>query len=64
MPADRPLDPSGDPESARETLARMAAGGTTTLSARFIHRSLEHYLEQIHALAELSPACQSRRNRW
>jgi hypothetical protein len=31
----------------------MAAGGTTTLSARFVHHSLEHYLEQIHALAEM-----------
>ena len=31
----------------------MAAAGTTTLSARFIHHSFEHYLEQIHALAEL-----------
>ena len=32
----------------------MAAGGTTTLSARFVHHSLEHYLEQIHALVELN----------
>jgi probable F420-dependent oxidoreductase len=55
MPADHALDPVGDPESARETLSRMAVGGTTTLSARFVHRSLEHYLEQIHALAELNP---------
>ena len=34
-------------------LQTIAAAGTTTLSARFIHHSLEHYLEQIHALAEL-----------
>ena len=53
MPADKPLDPVGEPEATKETLETMAAGGTTTLSARFIHRSLEHYLEQIHALAEL-----------
>lgn len=31
----------------------MAAAGITTVSARFIHHSLEHYLKQIHALAEL-----------
>jgi hypothetical protein len=31
----------------------MATAGTTVVSARFIHRSLEHYLELIHALAEL-----------
>jgi len=50
---DRALDPVGEPELAEETLRTMAAAGTTTVSARFIHHSLEHYLEQIHALAEL-----------
>lgn len=53
LPADGPLDPVGNPGATKEILATMAAGGTTTLSARFIHHSLEHYLEQIHALAEL-----------
>jgi len=53
MPADHPLDPMGEPETTKETLETMSAGGTTTLSARFVHRSLEHYLEQIHALAEM-----------
>ena len=54
LPADQPLDPVKDPEATRETLATMAAAGTTTVSARFVHHSLEHYLEQIHALAELN----------
>ena len=54
MPADKPLDPVGEPESTREILETMAAGGTTILSARFIHHSLAHYLEQIHALVELN----------
>jgi probable F420-dependent oxidoreductase len=53
MPADRPLDPMGEPDATKDTLEALAAGGTTTLSARFSHHSLEHYLEQIHALAEL-----------
>ena len=53
MPAEEPLDPVGEPQATVETLERMAKGGTTILSARFIHHSLEHYLEQIHALAEL-----------
>jgi probable F420-dependent oxidoreductase len=53
MPAEEPLDPVGEPQATLDTLGRMAAGGTSTLSARFIHHSLEHYLEQIHALAEL-----------
>jgi probable F420-dependent oxidoreductase len=53
LPADKPLDPVGESELTAETLRTMAAAGTTTVSARFIHRSLEHYLEQIHALVEL-----------
>ena len=56
LPADQPLDPAGDPESTAETLRTIAAAGTTVLSARFVHHSLEHYLEQIHALAELHAA--------
>lgn len=53
LPADRPLDPVGNPEATKQTLVAMAAAGTTIVSARFIHHSLEHYLEQIHALVEL-----------
>ncbi len=53
MPAAQPLDPVGEPEATKETLGALAAGGTTILSARFIHHSLEHYLEQVHALVEL-----------
>lgn len=53
LPADHALDPVGEPALTEETLRTMAAAGTTTLAARFIHRSLAHYLEQIHALAEL-----------
>lgn len=54
MPAEHALDPVGEPEATRETLRALAAGGTTTLSARFVHHSLEHYLEQLHALVELN----------
>ena len=56
LPADRPLDPVKEPEATHETLAPMEAAGTTIVSARFVHHSLEHYLEQIHALAELHMA--------
>jgi probable F420-dependent oxidoreductase len=50
---EQPLDPVGNPGPTAETLRTMASAGTTTLSAVFIAHSLEHYLEQIHALAEL-----------
>jgi probable F420-dependent oxidoreductase len=53
MPAAQPLDPVREPGATKETLEALAAGGTTILSARFIHHSLEHYLEQVHALVEL-----------
>jgi probable F420-dependent oxidoreductase len=53
LPAERPLDPVKEPEMTKNLLQAMAAAGTTTVSARFIHHSFEHYLEQIHALAEL-----------
>jgi hypothetical protein len=61
MPADKPLDPMGEPGETKETLETMAAGGTTTLSARFVHHSLDHYLEQLHALAELHGLDEGRR---
>ena len=60
LPADRPLDPAGQPEATKETLLTMAAAGTTTVSARFVHRSLEHYLEQLHALVGLNSAQKPR----
>ena len=53
LPADQPLDPVGNPGATQQNLRTMAIAGTTIVSARFIHHSLEHYLEQIHALAEL-----------
>lgn len=53
LPPEKPLDPVGNPAAAQETLEKMAAAGTTTVFAHFVHRSCEHYLEQIHALAEL-----------
>jgi probable F420-dependent oxidoreductase len=51
--AEQLLDPVGDPGRAEESLHALAAAGTTTVSAVFLARSLEHYLEQLHALAEL-----------
>ncbi|AGB24757.1 putative F420-dependent oxidoreductase, Rv2161c family [Mycobacterium sp. JS623] len=51
--AEQLLDPVGNPGQAEEALHALAAAGTTTVSAVFLARSLEHYLEQLHALAEL-----------
>jgi len=51
--AEQLLDPVGNPGQAEDSLHALAAAGTTTVSAVFLARSLEHYLEQLHALAEL-----------
>jgi probable F420-dependent oxidoreductase len=56
LPADHLLDPVGEQAQTKETLEAMAAAGTTTVAAWFVHNSLEHYLEQLHALAELHSA--------
>ena len=51
--AEELLDPVGNPGKTEETLQAMATAGTTTVSAVFLARSLEHYLEQLNALAEM-----------
>jgi probable F420-dependent oxidoreductase len=47
---DEALDPIGEPDRTQQVLDVMAAAGATVLSARFVHHSLEHYLEQLEAL--------------
>ena len=47
-----PLDPTGDPAAAADRLGVLAAAGATIVSARFVHHSLEHYLEQLAALVD------------
>ncbi len=54
LPPPTPLDPINEPESTRDTLAQIAAHGATIVSAIFTHTSLQHYLENLHALAELT----------
>lgn len=49
----RPLDPTDRPEAAAEALDELAQAGATIALAHFVHHSLEHYLEQLQALAEL-----------
>lgn len=49
----RPLDPGADPDGTRDALGRLEAAGATALHAAFVHHSLDHYLEQLAALAEL-----------
>jgi probable F420-dependent oxidoreductase len=51
-----PLDPVEDPGGARAALDRYRSAGATGLTVRFRHRSLRHYVEQLHAMAEIDDA--------
>jgi probable F420-dependent oxidoreductase len=47
----RPLDPAGAPDSTRAILDGLCEAGATAVHAGFLHHSLEHYLEQLEAMA-------------
>ena len=49
------LDPINEPEHTRDLLGETAAHGATIVSAIFTHTSLQHYLDNLQALAELHP---------
>jgi alkanesulfonate monooxygenase SsuD/methylene tetrahydromethanopterin reductase-like flavin-dependent oxidoreductase (luciferase family) len=48
------LEPITEPERTRDLIAETAAHGATIVSATFRHTSLQHYLENLQALAELN----------
>ncbi len=50
---EHPFDPGAEPERVADAAARLAEAGATTLNVRFVHHSLEHYLEQLAAMREL-----------
>jgi probable F420-dependent oxidoreductase len=50
---EHPLDPLAEPDRVREQLDKFRAIGATALNVRFVHHSVEHYKEQLAALAAL-----------
>jgi len=48
-----PMDPIGDQDATLRTIEAYEEVGATAISARFVHRSLEHYLDQMATLAAL-----------
>jgi probable F420-dependent oxidoreductase len=54
LPPPARLDPINEPDRTREVLAETAAHGATIVSTSFAHNSLQHYLENLQALAELN----------
>jgi probable F420-dependent oxidoreductase len=53
LPNEHPFDPGAEPERVREAAARLAEAGATALNLRFVHHSLDHYLEQLAAMREV-----------
>jgi hypothetical protein len=49
----RRLDPAGAPHEAAAALAELRGAGVTTVSLRFAHQSLAHYLEQLEAMRDV-----------
>lgn len=50
---EHPFDPGAEPDRVRNATERLADAGATTLNVRFVHHSLDHYLEQLAAMREL-----------
>jgi probable F420-dependent oxidoreductase len=48
-----PLAPSDDPQGTQAAQEALREAGATIAAVRFVHRSVEHYIEQLEALAEL-----------
>jgi len=55
VPPPTPLDPINEPGRTHDILGEAAAHGATIVSAIFGHTSLQHYLDNLRALAELHP---------
>ena len=46
----RPVDPLGEPDTAADAARDLRAAGATMLSLRFVHHSVDHYIEQLAAM--------------
>ncbi len=50
----RLADPVGDPEGSRRLFGRLRSLGATGVQLSFLHDSLDHYLEQLEAMAVIA----------
>jgi probable F420-dependent oxidoreductase len=46
----RPIDPLAERDEARGAVETLLRAGATGVTLRFVHRSLDHYLEQLEAM--------------
>jgi hypothetical protein len=54
LPSGKLLDPVGEPDTAVSVLVALRDIGATMVNVNFRHRSPEHYVEQLEALADLA----------
>jgi probable F420-dependent oxidoreductase len=52
---DAPLDPMRAADAAMDALGGLRRAGATIVRAQFVHHSLQHFLEQLEALAACNP---------
>jgi probable F420-dependent oxidoreductase len=50
---EHPFDPVDEHERVDEATGRLADAGATILNVRFVHHSVDHYVEQLAAMREL-----------
>jgi len=50
-----PFDPIDHPEQTLQSLDVLSQAGGTIVNVRTVNRSLEHHLEQLHAMSEIFP---------
>ncbi|MBV9485113.1 MAG: LLM class F420-dependent oxidoreductase [Frankiaceae bacterium] len=50
----KPLDAVSEPGMAGDAIGSLRAAGVTIIAATFVHHSVDHYLEQLEALASIT----------
>jgi probable F420-dependent oxidoreductase len=56
LPVGRLLEPVEDPDAAHQALTALAEVGATMVNVNFRHRSPQHYVEQLEAMAAIAKA--------
>jgi probable F420-dependent oxidoreductase len=51
---EHPFDPMAEPGRVHETMDRLSDAGATIVNVRFVHHSLDHYIEQLAAMRQLT----------
>ena len=53
LQAQRAFDPIGEPQRTTDAVRALGEAGATIVAVRLVHRSPDHYVEQMAAMSEL-----------